>query len=30
LADTNFAVVCANREREQIFMVRKHGWALLP
>ncbi len=30
LMPENFAVVCANRDREQIFMVRKHGWALLP
>jgi hypothetical protein len=30
LIPENFAVVCANRDREQIFMVRKHGRALLP
>src|ERR1700730_12949318 len=30
LMPENLAVVCANREREQILMVRKHGWALLP
>jgi hypothetical protein len=30
LMPENLAEVCANRDREQSFMVRKYGWALLP
>ena len=30
LMPENLAMVCANRDREQIFTLRRHGWALLP